>query len=505
MRNQLTAIMLASVALCSALTVLGSAFGDTGDEPGVLLGPVPQIVLNPGDYATTKDEKRRITELIDRLKDLDTDFGGSHLVRRVPFAPIKDDSAFGIFFPFGKPEPRASEFIEELVEFGPKALPQLLERLTDETVTKLVIEHGGSFGIQWYGREIPLNLANPADRRIHRKFEDALDDIPLKLLRERHVSRHVVTIGDICFVAIGQIVNRVFLFSRYQLTSCRVINSPTHDPVIAEIVRALWSDENAAQKLVDSLLCDLYTKYEDDRECGAVMRLAYYFPQESAQVILNRLNALDLRRLTSANDPTRLRQKNGVRVDDFLKSIRTCSHPAIIDALVVVMERTDDPEKFHAVLTDVVVQRDSEFVYTKLRQFLSARLRTKGDRPDWEYYLLHVSAHYFPDRSEELFESYREYNTPEVVQTVIFALREPVVPRPWMTNLLGSFLDDTTKTRGEYGPKRERHRIRICDEAAKVLARSYLKDVRFEYEQNPAHLDLQIAKIKRLLAVEKPD
>lgn len=235
------------------------------------------------------------------------------------------------------------------------------------------------------------------------------------------------------------------------------------------------------------------------------MRLAYYFPQESAQVILNRLNALDLRRLTSANDPTRLRQKNGVRVDDFLKSIRTCSHPAIIDALVVVMERTDDPEKFHAVLTDVVVQRDSEFVYTKLRQFLSARLRTKGDRPDWEYYLLHVSAHYFPDRSEELFESYREYNTPEVVQTVIFALREPVVPRPWMTNLLGSFLDDTTKTRGEYGPKRERHRIRICDEAAKVLARSYLKDVRFEYEQNPAHLDLQIAKIKRLLAVEKPD
>src|SRR5262249_49492391 len=75
--------------------------------------------------------------------------------------------------------------------------------------------------------------------------------------------------------------------------------------------------------------------------------------------------------------------------------------------------------------------------------------------------------------------------------------------RSWMIKFLASLLDDKTDTRWKYGPDYDRQPIRICDEAAQVLAHDYLTGVRFEYEGNPAHLDEEIEKLKRVLAGEQ--
>jgi hypothetical protein len=73
-----------------------------------------------------------------------------------------------------------------------------------------------------------------------------------------------------------------------------------------------------------------------------------------------------------------------------------------------------------------------------------------------------------------------------------------------MVEYLASVLDDTTETIDGYGPEWDYHQVRVCDLAAKVLADFHLKPpVRFEFEENPAFLNAQIGKLRRVLAGEK--
>jgi hypothetical protein len=52
---------------------------------------------------------------------------------------------------------------------------------------------------------------------------------------------HVVTVGDLCFVALGQIVNRWFEAVRYQPTAIVMINSPTASAALKNAVRRDWA------------------------------------------------------------------------------------------------------------------------------------------------------------------------------------------------------------------------------------------------------------------------
>ncbi len=121
-----------------------------------------------------------------------------------------------------------------------------------------------------------MNMANHAEQQVYAKYRDFLRRDSGLAHPDRHVSKHEVTIGDVCFVIIGQIVNRGYQSARYQLTACRVINSPTHDPQIADVVRAIWTDDNLAQTLIDSLLLDLFTP-RMRTTFNAVQRCGYSF------------------------------------------------------------------------------------------------------------------------------------------------------------------------------------------------------------------------------------
>ena len=43
---------------------------------------------------------------------------------------------------------------------------------------------------------------------------------------------HAITVGDLCFVALGQIVNRHFSATRYQPTGGLMVNSPTYSKAL---------------------------------------------------------------------------------------------------------------------------------------------------------------------------------------------------------------------------------------------------------------------------------
>jgi hypothetical protein len=104
------------------------------------------------------------------------------------------------------------------------------------------------------------------------------------------IREYTVTVGDVCFVIIGQITNRTYLAAQYQPTACVYIISPTHDPKIAADVRAIWSSDDPTQMLYNSLRSDWDSAHADSSyDEGALLRLGYYYPQQTENLLLDLL------------------------------------------------------------------------------------------------------------------------------------------------------------------------------------------------------------------------
>jgi hypothetical protein len=88
---------------------------------------------------------------------------------------------------------------------------------------------------------------------------------------------HTVTVGDLCFVAIGQIVNRHFDAVRYQPSGILIVSSPTRSPALREAVTQAWGSLTP-QRHRASLVADFLKPDHEGRRVGACKRLAYYYP-----------------------------------------------------------------------------------------------------------------------------------------------------------------------------------------------------------------------------------
>jgi hypothetical protein len=148
-------------------------------------------------------------------------------------------------------------------------------------------------------------------------------------------------VGDVCFLAIGQIVGRPYYCVRYRASANIIINSPVEFEDLRNKVRAVWSSNNPRQRLLDSLLTDYATQGElgahsidgwglgSNFQTEAALRLLYYFPNESASLI-----AANIKRNGAS----------GVVASDFIRAVAWSRLPAIHDALDEIAKRTDDPE-----------------------------------------------------------------------------------------------------------------------------------------------------------------
>src|SRR5262249_21288700 len=141
---------------------------------------------------------------------------------------------------------------------------------------------------------------NPAEQATHKARAGKARE------KEEHVTSYTVKVGDVCFVAIGQIVGRAYGAVRYQPTACIVLNSPAHDPKLCAEVRSIWNAKNPRDKLFDSLLADYATEgvfngksldgwgTASHFQCGAALRLLYYFATEASPLVAGRLDKLDV-------------------------------------------------------------------------------------------------------------------------------------------------------------------------------------------------------------------
>jgi HEAT repeat protein len=322
---------------------------------GLRLGRVPAIQLAPRP-AITEGRKKRIKELIAKLADIENpDVGMSGTLSGHGFAPIPDEAHVegGLLTNHGL---KQSDALRSLVELGPEALPFLLEALEDTTPTKLKVEH--RFGMGWMGfsTSIKGNPLNLRESRVLSKPKAASEDDDDD---EEHDSLHSyrVKVGDVCFMAIGQMVGRRYDAVRYQPTAIIVIGSPSQSKKLREQVRALWSNSDPAKHLLDSLLFDYKTEgifngksldrsWSDGTnfQVQAAMRLLYYFPKEAAPLIADRLRSFDVRGGRGSDGWMNREVRNGVRTDKFIKSVSWCTIPVIQDALADIAKRTNDPD-----------------------------------------------------------------------------------------------------------------------------------------------------------------
>lgn len=348
--------------ICLALPVFGQENGE-GQLP-VRLGRVPKIEL--GVSAATAPHREEIDKLIASLADLDSpDFGLSATMSGTSFAPL-DGTAEASTMLLTDHQLKQSAALRKLVGLGPASMPYLLRALDDKTPTKLTVRHDGWSGVMSFAREMDSNPVNVSERRVLREWPHSDD-----LGSERTADSYTVKIGDVCFVAIGQIVGRRYRAVRYQPTACIVINSPVEDPALARAVRQIWAGDDPRKTLFDSLLTDYATEgiFNGESLDGwsvgsrlqieSATRLLYYFPKETARMISDRVREFDVSRTgppsSQPANPSELKAyvlretKNGVRTAAFLKAIAWCNEPMVTVALKTVRERTDDEDILRAI------------------------------------------------------------------------------------------------------------------------------------------------------------
>lgn len=344
--------------ICSAIPAYGQT--DLREERELVrLGTVPRIELRPA--TTSSPASDEIEKLIASLAEIEApDFGLSGTLRGRTFAPIEGLShASTLLLTDHRLKP--SEALRRLVTLGPVALPHLVRTLDDKTPTRLTMRHDESLGAMSFAREMDLNPVHPIEKRVLRdwRHEDEFGS-------ERTANSYTVKIGDVCFVAIGQIVGREYNAVRYQPTACIVINSPVEDPKLARAVREIWSGDDARKTLLESLLVDYSAqgifngRSLDGWDVGsrlqvnAATRLLYYFPRETGKLIADRLGALDVTRTgppsSQPASPSELDAfmkreiKNGVRTAEFVKAVAWCREPPIVAALKSIRERATDAD-----------------------------------------------------------------------------------------------------------------------------------------------------------------
>ena len=171
----------------------------------------------------------------------------------------------------------SSEVLDQIVRRGAAAVPALLRHLADEQTTRIppigvAPKDGALVSHRWirFSDEYDFNrrtsIAPPKGVNQEQRFD------------MKGPQSHTLTVGDLCFVALGQIVNRNFTAAGGRPTAGTVINSPTHTSSLRDAARREFGTftEKRHREL---LLSDLLQPDHVYRRIGAYQRLSFYYPE----------------------------------------------------------------------------------------------------------------------------------------------------------------------------------------------------------------------------------
>ena len=237
------------------------------------------------------DSKSSVDQLIDDLTQIDSQSPGINSA--AIYEGFIADNSPGSFRGgvLGIAPPKLPPQMSELVRRGPLALPELIKHLDDRRPTKLEVGNKPS------GRQIGVDVfmfmyfSDEYDPRVPHWFDVQESKKGPWPMERSFQGRYTVKVGDVCYVLIGQIVNRHLFAVRYQPSAGLVVNSPIEAPVLVEKVKGDWGNADA-EMLKVSLLTDIHAanhpkriskaEYTDRFVNPALQRLRLYFPDTYA-------------------------------------------------------------------------------------------------------------------------------------------------------------------------------------------------------------------------------
>jgi HEAT repeat protein len=329
---------------------LESAFLD------VHLEKVPAIKLQPR-VRNRESTRRLIKSLIKELPEIAEygELGFADLWDQGQFAPLSDYyfQKAGMVFGDGarvilmrRNSLKTSRAFRRLVELGPVALPDLLEALDSSTPTNLpptpTIVNSRGF---WERKRTDQNPVNPVEEHNSPPQPHAIG------LPPQIIESYTPKLGDLCLAAIEQIVGRKYLIGGRELPGSIADSESPASRKLRDRVRKLWAVENPETRMFESLLADFSTRGISHKGVGddswiqtnAAMRLLYYFPHESDELVASRLQALDVQKAIYRPSGVSRDEINGVQTVSFISAVAWCKKPAVLKSLRDIAARTDDP------------------------------------------------------------------------------------------------------------------------------------------------------------------
>ncbi|MEK6643773.1 MAG: hypothetical protein AABZ08_07670 [Planctomycetota bacterium] len=467
--------------------------------------------------AISNDLSLQVNKLITGLQQIDMPgFGYSPTMKGECFAPLLASQKIGsgLVADHGLVMPQQ---VLELVKLGPRALPFLLKNLDNNSPTQLRVARAGAesqsvVDFICFAQEICANPLSDIERRVLGDFVNPYYRMPPDTPTAGPAS-YVVTVGDVCMVAIGQIVNRNYTAMYYQMTSIVVINSPTKDAEIARKLRDIWSRTYPHDRHWGSLMLDYQTRYCGTSEenpsliahsphwewasklqTGAAMRLLYYYPQQAAPTIAERLRKLDVEYDESTPGTLRDRDaRNGIRTSDFIRAVAWSQEPQIeteIERILAssnderiliecILGTSDDDEKEFESRCERLFQRFSSVRNTPTNATMELLGRIARGSGDGGQKLLSAYAH---DQSAN-----RRFCLCRVLRGTRFEHTAEV---------LAPLLDDRRLFPPSYWE-------RICDQAAEVI-RIQHPEFQSRWVGDLESKDRQIAEMKKNIARKWP-
>jgi len=237
------------------------------------------LIVCLSTFAASFADDAELDKLIDELaKVSEPGVGYSAYFSGSVFLPYSDTEQLGTFV-IGGTQRSKSDTLRRIVAKGAPAIPALVKHLADDR--KIALEPLS--GMMW------MDFADEYDFNARTRKTS-----PLGVNRdnrgggENHPNSHAIAVGDLCFVAIGQIVNREYSATRYQPTGGLIVNSPVYSKWLRDALTADWGDFTA-EKHRSLLIEDFENPDHEGRRVGAYWRLAFYYPEAVEQLVLKTL------------------------------------------------------------------------------------------------------------------------------------------------------------------------------------------------------------------------
>jgi ankyrin repeat protein len=249
--------------------------------------------------------------LIDRLEQLGTqDTGYSGSVSGSSFLPLGHRRASVLVLSPSTPSGRSDAMLA-LVKLGAQAVPALLDHLDDDRKTKIVIQNN-LFGF--------FRISQDEGEKAEDEDAKGKGKAPFGAPKQ-----YTLRVGDLCYVALGQIVNRNYTAVEYIPSGNVMITSVPHSKTLRADLKKQWSGLTE-KKHLESLVKDLNSKKangddDDGARVGASLRLAYYFPKEYEPIAVQQLKR-----------PTR----------DFIETLQYLESEKLDRALRDLLAKTED-------------------------------------------------------------------------------------------------------------------------------------------------------------------